>query len=128
MKLILDTHALIWLTTHDKRISKKAVKAYLDKSNDIFFSKVSVWEMSIKISLGKLKVSYSLEEFIERHVIGNDIRLLNIETQHIYRLENLPFHHRDPFDRLIACQCIEEDYSLISSDYVFDKYSVKRLW
>ena len=84
--------------------------------------------MAIKISLKKLRLEFDLKEFVKSHIIGNDIGVLNIRLNHIYRLENLPFHHRDPFDRLIICQALDENLKILSSVRAFDKYSVTRLW
>jgi PIN domain nuclease of toxin-antitoxin system len=88
----------------------------------------SIWEISIKVSLNKLEIKSSLETFVEKHIIENDIHLLNIELEHVYPLVKLPFHHRDPFDRLIVSQAIYEKMPIISSDKNFDLYSVKRIW
>ncbi len=84
--------------------------------------------MTIKISLKKLSIDESLREFTQNHIKGNDIKFLNIELPHILSLENLPYHHRDPFDRLIISQCIHENISILSSDRVFDLYPIKRIW
>jgi PIN domain nuclease of toxin-antitoxin system len=118
MKFLLDTHALLWILSEDKRLSEDAKNEYLNRENTIFLSMASIWEMSIKISLNKLKLS----------VVGNDIKLLRIESSHIYPLQKLPFYHRDPFDRLIICQAMYEKMPIISSDKNFDLYSVKRIW
>ncbi len=128
MRCILDTHTLLWIVNDDERLSKQAKRVYLDNSNQLFFSTASVWEMAIKISLNKLSTELSLAKFVEKHVHGNDINMLNVAPVHIFPLVNLPFHHRDPFDRLIISQCIQEKMTLISKDRTFDKYNVKRIW
>jgi len=128
MKYLLDTHVLLWILSDDKRLSNHAKVQFLDTKNMIYLSMASIWEMSIKISLNKLKLKSSLETLVDEHVIGNDINLLTIESAHIYPLQKLPFHHRDPFDRLIVSQAIYEKMPIISSDKNFDLYSVERIW
>lgn len=128
MKYIIDTHTLLWIVTDNPQLSEKAKKIYLNSKNHIFFSMVSIWEISIKISLKKLSIDHSLKDFIQKHVKGNDIRILNIELQHILLLENLHYHHRDPFDRLLISQAITENIPVISSDKSFDLYPIKRIW
>lgn len=109
-------------------MSRKAKRLFLDKSNTIFLSIASIWEMAIKISLGKLALDEPLEAFVKNHVERNDIKILEIAPHHIYPLEDLPFHHRDPFDRLIIAQCMTEGFSIICSDKAFDDYPVSRVW
>jgi PIN domain nuclease of toxin-antitoxin system len=128
MKILIDTQALLWILSEDKRLSEDAKNEYLNRENTIFLSMASIWEMSIKISLNKLKLRNSLEKIVEEHVVGNDIKLLRIESSHIYPLQKLPFYHRDPFDRLIICQAMYEKMPIISSDKNFDLYSVERIW
>ena len=128
MKCILDTHALLWILSDDKRLSKNAQTQFLDIKNTIYLSMASIWEISIKVSLNKLEIKSSLETLVEKHIIENDILLLNIKPEHVYPLAKLPFHHRDPFDRLIVSQAIYEKMPIISSDKDFDLYSIKRIW
>lgn len=128
MKYLLDTHTLLWIVNDDPRLSKKSKQVYLNSENLILFSIASLWEIAIKISLKKLSIEEPLNEFIQIHIKGNDIKFLNIEVPHILLLENLPYHHRDPFDRLIVTQCIHEDITLLSSDKMFDLYPIKRVW
>ncbi|MFQ5633663.1 MAG: type II toxin-antitoxin system VapC family toxin, partial [bacterium] len=108
MKYLLDTHALLWIVQEDEKLSKKTAEIYLDPSNEIYFSVVSLWEMAIKINLQKLKIGDPLDNFVKNHVIGNGIRILKLATDHIFPLENLPLHHRDPFDRLLISQSMQE--------------------
>jgi PIN domain nuclease of toxin-antitoxin system len=128
MNYLLDTHVLLWILSDDKRLSNQAKVQFLDTKNMIYLSMASIWEMSIKISLNKLKLKSSLETLVDEHVTGNDINLLTIESAHIYPLQKLPFHHRDPFDRLIVSQALYEKMPIISSDKNFDLYSVERIW
>lgn len=128
MRLIFDTHTLLWIVTNDSKLSKKAKSLFLNSKNEILFSFAGIWEMAIKINLGRLSIDQSLKEFIKHHIKGNDIKLLSIELNHILLLENLPHHHRDPFDRLLICQAIAENIPIISSDKDLDLYTIKRIW
>ena len=128
MKFLIDTHTLLWIVTNDKKLSKTANKLYLNSDNLIFVSLASIWEMAIKISLRKLSIEEPLKDFIHTQIKSNDIRILNIELEHILLLENLPFHHRDPFDRLIISQSMNGNIPILSSDKVFDRYPIKRIW
>lgn len=128
MKYLLDTHTLLWLTIESENLSGKAKQIYLDGRNDFYMSVASIWEMAIKISLQKLSLKEGLEKFIDKHVVGNNIQILPVDAEHIYPLENLAFHHRDPFDRLLISQCIHEKMQLLSKDKIFDRYPIKRIW
>ena len=128
MKYLLDTHTLLWIIADDPRLSKKVKNAYLNSENLIFFSVASLWEIAIKISLKKLSIDEPLNDFIQNHIKANDIKFLNIEIPQILLLENLAYHHRDPFDRLIVAQCIHENITILSSDKIFDLYPIKRVW
>ena len=128
MRYLLDTHTLLWITTDDVRLSDKVKEIYLDAENVIFCSIASVWELAIKTSIGKIKFEKDLDDFIEVHVKGNNIDIAKIELPHVLRIANLPFHHRDPFDRLIIAQAIEDNLIILGSDSIFDKYKVNRTW
>lgn len=128
MKYLIDTHTLLWIVTNDPKLSAKAKDLYLDSENEIFISLASIWELSIKSSIGKISLEQPLDEFVDEHVKGNDIRILKIELPHVLRIENLPFYHRDPFDRLIISQSIEDNIPIIGSDKTFDSYPIKRIW
>ena len=128
MDYLIDTHTLLWIVTDSPKLSNRAKKLYLNPENKIIISLASIWELAIKSSLNKLTLEKPLEKFVDEHIKGNDIQILNIELPHILRIEKLPFHHRDPFDRLIISQQIENNLSIIGSDEAFDKYDVKRIW
>ena len=128
MDYLIDTHTLLWIVTDSPKLSIQAKDLYLNPENRIFISLASIWEMAIKSSLNKLILEKSLEEFVDEHIKGNDIQILNIELPHILRIEKLPFHHRDPFGRLIISQQIENNLPIIGSDEEFDKYDVTRIW
>ncbi|MBP5972038.1 type II toxin-antitoxin system VapC family toxin [Brasilonema sp. CT11] len=128
MRLLLDTHTLIWVILNPEKLSERVTSLFFDRSNEILLSIVSVWEMQIKLQLGKLHFDLPLSELIESQQQANDLQLLPITTRHIYALENLPNHHRDPFDRLLMAQAMIKKMPLLSIDAVFDQYPVERWW
>jgi len=128
MEYLLDTHALFWIVTDDNQLSNKAKKLFLDEKNEIFISTASLWEIAIKVSLDRLELGQSLTDFYYKHVIGNKIQLLDIKVEHLALLETLEFYHRDPFGRLLICQAMVEEIPVLSSDKIFSKYPIKRIW
>lgn len=122
MKYLLDTQILIWFGLDDSRMTSKITDIFLNPENQLLLSIASIWEMAIKLSLGKLKVKNSLEEFITQQYSINNIQILPLKLTHIYRISDLPFHHRDPFDRILIAQAHEEKFPIISSDKNFDQY------
>lgn len=128
MKYIIDTHTLLWIVDNNSQLTLTAKEIYLDENNEILLSIASIWEIAIKISLKKLIIPCRLPDFVKEHIIGNNIGILNIALSHIYRLETLQYHHRDPFDRLIISQAIEENIPIISTDNRFDQYEINRIW
>lgn len=128
MRLLLDTHALLWFLADDAQLSRRARDLIEDAANEVFVSVASLWEMSIKISLGKLQLSQSFDTFIPEQLALNNIELLGITIAHTADILLLPFHHRDPFDRLLIAQSRVEQMALVSVDSAFDAYGVNRLW
>jgi PIN domain nuclease of toxin-antitoxin system len=128
MRVLLDTHVLIWLVEGDKNLSTVARSAIEDEDNSLYLSIASLWEITIKLSLGKLDLQLSVDEMVESFLIPGGIQILQIETSHLSILRDLPLYHRDPFDRLIIAQAKSEKMTLISADGVFDKYGVDLLW
>ena len=128
MRLLLDTHTFLWWVEDAPELSKKARQAVANPGNECFLSLVSCWEMAIKLSLGKLKLAGVIERFIPEQLAANGFRQLEIEFRHVARVAALPFHHRDPFDRLLAAQAKEEKLAIVSADTVFRKYGVKCIW
>lgn len=128
MKIILDTQAFLWLSSGNNQLSSIAKKTFLNEKNTFFLSIASIWEMSIKSSLGKLKLQPSLERFILNELQENSIEQMGIHFQHVIKVRSLPFHHRDPFDRLLIAQALVEDIPILSSDKIFEKYGIKRVW
>ena len=127
MRVLLDTHAFLWFIADDERLPTQARTAIAGAS-EAFLSLASCWEMAIKVSIGKLTLAAPLERFLPDHLALNGIQLLDIELPHATAVASLPFHHRDPFDRLLAAQAKREQLTVVSADPVFRKYGVKRVW
>ena len=127
MNILLDTHALIWFVEDDEKLPDSLKVILNEKSNSIYISIASLWEMAIKISLNKLSISVSFDEVIEL-VKSNGFEILQISEFHLSELLKLPFIHRDPFDRLLAAQASFEDLLFVSCDEIFNSYNVRRLW
>ena len=127
MNQILDTHTFIWFLNGDKELSVKAIKAIesLDAIN--FISIASLWEIAIKISLDRLVLKEPFEKLSEE-ILNNGFLLLPITFADILILSKLPFHHRDPFDRIIISQAINNNFSIIIKDKYFSEYKTKTLW
>lgn len=128
MNLLLDTHALLWFLAGDPRLSTTARAAIEDLGNTRLLSVASAWEIAIKASLGKLNLRGPFHELIPVQLRSNSIQLLPIAPEHLNSLLNLPFHHRDPFDRMLVSQAIVENATLVSADTTLDQYSILRLW
>jgi PIN domain nuclease of toxin-antitoxin system len=131
MNALLDTHAFLWFVSGEEDLSETAKRPILDAGNTIAISIASLWEISIKTALGKLRINGEYASVIE-DVIGNDIEIMPITFKHTVLQHQLPFYHRDPFDRIIVSQALTENYHLISKDAMFDHYlengAIKRIW
>ncbi|XGV94596.1 MAG: type II toxin-antitoxin system VapC family toxin [Leptolyngbya sp. BL-A-14] len=128
MKLLLDTQAFLWFVLNDRALSRVACDLIVDPLNDILLSPASCWEIAIKVSLGKYKIPTSFETWIEQQIQVNELELLPIKVAHIAAIVAMPFHHKDPFDRLLVAQALTEKIPIISVDAVLDQYSVVRCW
>lgn len=128
MRVLLDTQSYIWFVKGDERLSNIARNALGESNVEKFISLGSVWEIAIKISIGKLKLTQDLSSFISKHQILNEIKILEINLSHFDKYIILPFHHRYPFYRLIISQALVEVIPIISSDNIFDRYGVNRIW
>lgn len=131
MRYLIDTYVFLWFVGNAKELSKTAKNTIEDGSNEIFISIASLWEISIKTALGKLTINGSYESVID-DVTDNSIQILPVNFAHTVEQNRLPFHHRDPFDRIIVSQAIVENIDFIRADAVFDDYlkglPVKRIW
>jgi PIN domain nuclease of toxin-antitoxin system len=128
MRLLLDTHSFLWFLLDDPKLSKTAKSSIADPDNDIDISPASYWEIAIKISLKKYSLPEPYAQFMERELATNQFRILPIEPKHTATLTSLPFHHCDPFDRLIIAQAMVERIPVISGDEAFAAYPVTRIW
>ena len=128
MKLLLDTHSFLWFIEDHPALSERARILIDEPSNEVFLSIASVWEMAIKLSLGKLHVKQPFNEFIPSQLRRNNILPLDISIKHVLTVAELPFHYRDPFDRLLVAQSLVEGYPIISADAALDAYHVARQW
>lgn len=126
MKILIDTHIFLWFVNNNPQLSPTA-KHLLESDVDILLSIASLWEIAVKVSIGKLTLPGPIQEFIPQQLRLNQIELLRVEIQHLHILSTLPFHHRDPFDRLIIAQSLAEDIQILSVDTIFDEYGVNRI-
>jgi len=128
VRLLLDTHAFLWWVEGSPTLGRRARAAVSDAENEVLFSIASCWELAIELGLGKLRLIRPLDRFISDQLRLNGFSLLDVELEHVVRVVDLPFHHRDPFDRLLAAQALEEDLTVVSADRVFRKYGVALVW
>ena len=127
MALLLDTQIIIWMEEDANKIPDH-IKSLIFQEPEVYFSQVSVWEMAVKIKIDKLSLNHQLEVFVDNFQRDYNIFPLNISFKQIYHTQQLPLHHRDPFDRLLISQSLIENMHLVSADDIFDKYEIKRLW
>jgi len=128
VRLLLDTHTLLWFYLGDPQLSVTARKLIEDPANTKFVSPASYWELAIKVSLGKYVLKESYDDFIQHAIFANGFLILPVEPKHTADLISLPYHHKDPFDRLLVAQARVESIPLVSADSVLDQYGVTRLW
>jgi PIN domain nuclease of toxin-antitoxin system len=128
MRLLLDTHAFLWWVAGSRDLARKARSAVGSGRNECFVSIASGWEIAIKVSLGTLKIDGALDRFLPEQLAANSFQPLPIELKHCARVAALPFHHRDPFDRLLVAQALEDGLAIVTADSVFTKYGVERVW
>jgi PIN domain nuclease of toxin-antitoxin system len=127
VNLLLDSHALLWFVAGDARLSRRARLAIEGKDTVNYVSMASWWELTIKCSLGRLTLDDPLDEFMEQRT-WEGFKILSLDPQHLLPLVKLPFHHRDPFDRLIICQAMTENMAVCTADENFKLYPVRVLW
>jgi PIN domain nuclease of toxin-antitoxin system len=128
VKLLLDTHIFLWFIAGHQRLSLAARNLIEDDANQPYLSIASLWEMAIKLSLGKLSLGQPFEQLISQQLRLNGIELLPIAVEHVNQVVTMPFHHRDPFDRLLVAQAMVEQIPIVSADEAFKPYEIKRLW
>jgi PIN domain nuclease of toxin-antitoxin system len=125
---LLDTHAMYWYIEGDPQLSATARTLIQDASNVVLISPASYWEIAIKVSIGKWKLNRTYEEFIDIALNKYGFQILPILPTYTAKVIGLPFHHKDPFDRLLVAQALVENIPIISNDPALDAYGIKRLW
>src|SRR5436190_1038941 len=127
MRVLLDTHAFLWWANEDQRLSASARDA-IAAATDAFLSVASSWEIAIKVSQQRLTLPGPIERFVLEQLGLNGFQLLHVDLDDVARIATLPFHHRDPFDRMLVAQALNDELTIVSADPVFKKYGVKRVW
>jgi PIN domain nuclease of toxin-antitoxin system len=128
MKILLDTCAFIWIVTDDAKLSEKAKEIFLNSENEIFLSAVTGLEITVKYSLGKLRLTEPPAEFVMNRIHANGLTELPISMKHTLALQNLPLHHKDPFDRLLIAQSMVNQIPLLSADQQLSAYGIECHW
>jgi PIN domain nuclease of toxin-antitoxin system len=128
MRVLLDTHAFLWLVTDDPQLSRRAKRVFLDGRNEILLSAVSAFEIAVKYSLEKLRLSKPPAAFIAERIQANALTPLPITIPQAVALADLPPHHKDPFDRLLVAQALVENVPLLSHDQRLSQYGIRRIW
>lgn len=126
MKLLLDTHAFLWSISGDQRLSAAAVTAF--EESELLLSAASIWEIVTKYQIGRLELPAAPSDFLPEHLERNAIALLPILPRHVFRLERLPLHHKDPFDRILVAQGLEEGVTILTAGRQFTAYGVSTIW
>jgi PIN domain nuclease of toxin-antitoxin system len=126
MKVLLDTHTFLWAIGDEKRLSPKVSSLLL--SSDTWWSVVSLWETLAKVAIGKLSLPQPAGAYLTSKLEFNGVRMLPLSLSHVLRVESLPLHHRDPFDRMLIAQSIEEKWPIITADPWFSRYPVDVIW
>ena len=128
MRLLLDTHSFLWFVLNDAQLSAPARAAISDPANDVLVSPATYWEIAVKVSTGKYTLAAPYQDFIQHAIDDNDFEVLPVEVRYTALVAAMPFHHKDPFDRLLIAQALAEDIPLVSNEALFDAYGVRRLW
>lgn len=127
MRILVDTHIFLWLSDSSHLLSSSAKEILSDPNNSRVLSVVSVWEMQIKVAIGKLPLRLPLADLVREQRQKNGFEILPVTLEHVLALETLPTHHKDPFDRLLIAQSQSENLPLLSADAVFERYAINRL-
>lgn len=128
MNLLLDTHTFLWYSTDAAELSATARDSIVDSTNQPYLSIASLWEIAIKVQLGKLRLHAPFDEVVGQVFAQRRLRVLQIAKPHLCKLVTLPLLHRDPFDRLIVAQCLAEGMTIAGNDAAMDAYGVARIW
>ncbi|MDT9181493.1 type II toxin-antitoxin system VapC family toxin [Limnospira sp. PMC 289.06] len=128
MRLLLDTHTVLWFFMGNSQLSDKVRDLVEDGHNHKLISVAMVWEMSIKQSQNKLTLEKTASDYIEEKIRLDDFELLPIQLNHLRILSSLPFYHKDPFDRLLIAQAMQENIPILSKEMAFNAYPIQRIW
>ena len=128
MKLLLDTHTLLWLVSDNPQLSTTGRELLVDPDNELLLSPATYWELAIKISIGKYRLADPLADYIDEAIRLYGLSILPITAKHAEAIVQLTHHHKDPFDRMLIDQAMVENVALVSADEDFDAYPVTRLW
>lgn len=128
MRLLLDTQCWLWWFAQPERLSEEAIAQITEETNELWFSVASIWEIGIKVAIGKLPLPEPIDQYISSRMIQLGVRALEITAPHALRAATLPLHHRDPFDRMLIAQAQAEKMTIISADSMFHQYDVSLLW
>jgi PIN domain nuclease of toxin-antitoxin system len=126
MKILIDTHVFLWGIQAEEKLSKR-VQTLLPAS-DVWISVVSLWEIITKVKIGKLELPTPVGDYLTAKLTSNGVSVLPLTYKHVLRLEELALHHRDPFDRILVAQSLEENIPLVTSDIEFEKYPIRLIW
>jgi PIN domain nuclease of toxin-antitoxin system len=128
MRLLLDAHTFLWFVWDDEQLTRHAQALIQQSENQKYISAATYWEIAIKVSIGKLDLGEPYRPFMRREIARNNFEVLPVSVDHAAAVTVLPFHHRDPFDRMLIAQAMVEHIPLISGDHAFDAYPITRLW
>jgi PIN domain nuclease of toxin-antitoxin system len=128
MRLLIDAHTFLWFVWDDLQLGTNARALIVNPTNQKLISTVTYWEIAIKVSIGKLDLGEPYRAFMHREINRNNFDILPVSVDHAAAVSLLPFHHRDPFDRMLVAQAIVEQIPIVSGDPAFDAYSITRLW
>ena len=128
MKLLIDTQCWLWWFAEPDRLQEATITQIVDETNELWFSVASVWEMGIKVGLGKLPLPEPIDRYLASRIKQLGARSLEIRADHALQAGGLPLHHRDPFDRMLIAQAQVEGMTIVTSDRMFDRYEVEILW
>jgi len=130
MNLLIDTHVFLWLMSEPEKVTDAVAEACRAEDNELYLSAASLWEIQIKSQLGKLETGVPLGQLVSEQIESGVFRLLEISHRHILALDQLPLHHRDPFDRILLAQAMHEEMRLATADAAMGEYSsqVRLLW
>ena len=128
MRVLLDTHTFLWWVTNDSRLSKSVIKVIENPEVEVLLSVVTPWEMVIKVGIGKLQLTDTPEVLVREQRSRHHFQILPIKLEHVLKVGALPDHHKDPFDRLLIAQSLEENVPLVTDDPLIQRYVLNILW